>query len=95
MAADLADGQTPEQVRKFRQSILALRADPNLGDKLFDRKDRVLSASLPGYDGAAWKPAADSSYFVIGPDKQLDAYDRYLQTFGGTLVRLYPRDFWM
>jgi len=95
MAADLADGQTPEQVRKFRQSILALRADPKLGDKLFDRKDRVLSASLPGYDGATWKPAADASYFVIGPDKQLDAYDRYLQTFGGTLVRLYPRDFWM
>lgn len=95
MAADLADGQTPDQVRKFRQSILALRADPNLGDKLFDRKDRVLSASLPGYDGAAWKPAADASYFVIGPDKQLDAYDRYLQTFGGTLLRLYPRDFWM
>jgi Zn-dependent M16 (insulinase) family peptidase len=94
MAADLADGQTPEQVRKFRESILALRADPNLGEKLFDRKDRVLSASLPGYDGATWKPAADSSYFVIGPDKQLDA-ERYLQTFGGSLVRLYPRDFWM
>ena len=73
MAADLADGQTPEQVRKFRQSILALRADPNLGEKLFDRKDRVLSASLPGYDGATWKPAADASYFVIGPDKQFDA----------------------
>jgi len=95
MAADLADGQTPEQVRKFRQSILALRADPALGEKLFDRKDRVLSASLPGYDGATWKPAVDASYFVIGPDKQLDAYERYLQTFGGTLVRLYPRDFWM
>jgi hypothetical protein len=95
MAADLADGQTPEQVRKFRQSILALRADPSLGEKLFDRKDRVLSATLPGYDGATWKPAADASYFVIGPDKQLDAYERYLQTFGGSLVRLYPRDFWM
>jgi len=95
MAADLADGQTPDEVRKFRQSILTLRNDPNLGNLLFDRKDRVLSASLPGYDGASWKPVADATYFVIGPDKQLDAYERYLQTFGGSLVRLYPRDFWM
>ena len=95
MAADLADGQTPEEVRKFRQSILTLRKDPNLGNILFDRKDRVYSAVLPGYDGASWKPAPDGVYFVIGPDKQLDAYERYLQTFGGALVRLYPRDFWM
>ncbi len=95
MAADLADGQTPEQVRKFRQSILTLRKDPNLGNALFDRKDRVYSGVLPGYDGASWKPAPDGVYFVIGPDKQLDAYERYLTTFGGALVRLYPRDFWM
>ena len=95
MAADLADGQTPDEVRKFRQSILTLRKDPNLGNILFDRKDRVYSAALPGYDGASWKPAADGIYFVIGPDKQLDAYERYLQTFGGSLVRIYPRDFWM
>jgi hypothetical protein len=95
MAADLADGQTPDLVRKFRQSILTLRKDPKLGDLLFDRKDRVYSASLPGYDGASWKPAADGVYVVIGPDKQLDAWERYLQTFGGSLVRLYPRDFWM
>ncbi len=95
MAADLADGQTPDEVRKFRQSILALRKDHNLGNVLFDRKDRVYSAALPGYDGPSWKPAPDGVYFVIGPDKQLDAYERYLQTFNGSLVRLYPRDFWM
>ena len=73
MAADPADGETPEDVRKFRQSILTLRKDPNLGNILFDRKDRVYSAVLPGYDGASWNPAADGVYFVIGPDKQLDA----------------------
>jgi hypothetical protein len=41
------------------------------------------------------KPAADGVYVVIGPDRQLDAWERYLQTFGASLVRLYPRDFWM
>lgn len=94
MAADLADGQTPDQVRAFRQSILTLRKDPALGDALFDRKDRVLAAELPGWSDG-WKPATGGVYFIIGPDKQLDAWDAYVKTFGGTLVRLYPRDFWM
>jgi Zn-dependent M16 (insulinase) family peptidase len=97
MANDLADGQTPENVRKFRQSILELRKDPNLGNLLFDRKDAVYARIFPGYT-PDWKPVADSVYFVIGPDKQLDAYEKYLQSTSGPeakLVRLYPRDYWM
>jgi hypothetical protein len=91
MAADLVDGQTPDQVRKFRAAILELRKDPELGAKLFDRKDRVYSRILPGYDANAAQPA-DSLYFAIGPDKQLDTWEAYLKT---KLFRLYPRDFWM
>jgi hypothetical protein len=37
-------------------------------------------------------------YFVIGPAKQLDAYQDYLRAAVGktaTLHRLYPRDFWI
>jgi hypothetical protein len=37
-------------------------------------------------------------YFAIGPDRQLDAWERYLaQTEGdeARLWRLYPRDFWI
>jgi Zn-dependent M16 (insulinase) family peptidase len=94
MAADLADGQTPEMVRKFRQSILELRKDPKLGETLFDRKDRVYAEVLPGYD-ANWKPAPGGIYFFIGPDKQLDALDAYMKSFGGSVVRVYPRDYWM
>jgi len=94
MAADLADGQTPDQVKKFRASILELRKDPKLGEMLNDRMGRALAGQLPGWD-ANWKPAADSSYFFIGPDKQLDALDAYLKTFGASLVKIYPRDFWM
>jgi hypothetical protein len=94
MAADLADGQTADQVRAFRQSILALRKDPLLGETLFDRKDRALSKSLPGWS-SEWKPVPGGIYFTIGPDKQLDAWEAYLKTFGYTLVRVYPRDYWM
>ena len=91
MANDLADGQTPDQVRKFRAAILELRKDPELGAKLFARKDAVYSRFLPGYDPNA-QPVPDTISFAIGPDKQLDAWEAYLKT---KLFRLYPRDFWM
>jgi Zn-dependent M16 (insulinase) family peptidase len=94
MAADLADGVTADQVRSFRRSILKLRKDPQLVKELWARKDRVYSQVLPGYE-ANWKPVAGGTYFVIGPDKQLNAWEEYLKSFGGSLVRLYPRDFWM
>jgi len=97
MAADLADHQSPDQVRKFRQSILELRKDPNLGNMLFDRKDRVYGRVLPGYNvKGADVPGA--IYFVIGPDKQLDAWDQYVRGAEGgdtKLYKLYGRDFWM
>ena len=97
IAADLADGQPPAQVRAFRQSLLGLRRDPKLADKLFERKDRVYARMVPGY-GAKSANVADGLFFTIGPDKQLDAWEAYLKATegGGTkLYRLYGRDFWM
>lgn len=97
IAADLADNQPPEQVRAFRESILTLRKDANLGGTLFDRKDRVYAQFFPGYE-AGTPIAPGSTYFAIGPDKQLDAWDAYLkQTVGPDAkpYRLYARDFWM
>jgi len=97
IAHDLADRQTPEQVRKFRTSILELRKDPNLGNTIFDRKDAVYGRMLPGYN-VKGKDVAGAIYFTIGPDKQLDAWEAYLRNAEGAdtkLWRLYPRDFWM
>jgi len=97
IAADLADGQPPEMVRRFRTSILELRRDPRLVDKLYERKDRVHARLLPGYD-AQGLDRSGGSFFVIGPDKQLDAWEQYLQGIEGPgtrLQRLYGRDFWM
>ncbi|HKO56493.1 MAG TPA: hypothetical protein VJ276_11490 [Thermoanaerobaculia bacterium] len=98
MAADLADNQTPDQVRKFRQSILELRKDPNLGAKLFDRKDAVYARFIPGYDPAVKASSIPGGVFmVIGPDRQLDLYAEYLRTSDpeAKLYKLYPRDFWL
>ena len=97
MANDLADQQPPEQVRAFRESILELRKDPQLGEKLFDRKDAVYGRSLPGYN-VKGKDVPGAAYFTIGPDKQQDAWEGYLKNAEGAetkLFRLYPRDFWM
>ena len=97
IAADLADGQPPESVRRFRTAVLALRSDPRLVERLYERKDRVHSRLLPGYD-ANGLDRSDGSFFVIGPDKQLDAWERYLREVegpGARLQRLYGRDFWM
>jgi Zn-dependent M16 (insulinase) family peptidase len=97
IANDLADNQPPDQVKKFRASILTLRADPALGDTLFDRKDAVYGRVLPGYN-VKGADVADAVYFTIGPDKQLDAWESYLKKSDGAatqLVRLWPRDFWM
>jgi Zn-dependent M16 (insulinase) family peptidase len=97
MANDLADGQLPEQVRAFRASILELRKDPKLGEKLFDRKDAVYGRILPGYN-VKGKDVPDAIYFTIGPDKQQNAWEGYLKNAEGAdtkLYRLYPRDFWI
>ncbi|HEX7706122.1 MAG TPA: hypothetical protein VF701_06640 [Thermoanaerobaculia bacterium] len=97
MANDIVDGQTPDQVRRFRQSILELRKTPELGATLFDRKDAVYGRLLPGYNVTA-RDVTDGLFFAIGPDKQLDAWETYLAGVEGEdskFHRLYPRDFWM
>ncbi|HWB86895.1 MAG TPA: hypothetical protein VG675_22310 [Bryobacteraceae bacterium] len=97
MADDLADGLTPDVVRRFHQAILDLRRDPDLTKELFVRMGRVYATVLPGM-GIKANSVLDGVYLVIGPEKQLAAYEQYLKTAEGpdtVLFRLYPRDFWM
>jgi Predicted Zn-dependent peptidases, insulinase-like len=101
MADDLADGVTPAVVRNFRTRLLALRDRPDLVSAVYDRLPPVMRGLLPGYeagDEATTTPPAGAHYVVIGPEKQLDAYEHYLKQHLGpqtTLFRLYPRDFWL
>src|SRR5262249_45512082 len=97
MAADLADGTGPPVVARFRQAILDLRRTPNLAGELYKRMDSVYAKVLPGYEPGQSK-APGVVYMVLGPDKQLDAYEAYLKSAVGPaagLHRLYPRDFWL
>jgi hypothetical protein len=97
MAADLADGLTPAVVTRFHRAILDLRKEPNLGAELFRRKDRVNATVLPGM-GVKADEVSGGVYLVIGPEKQLSAWEEYLKKADrpdDRLWRLYPRDFWL
>ncbi len=93
MAADLVDGIPPDLVRAFRSRVLELAKRPDLADVLFARMPAVYGKVLPGLT----KVDAGATYFVIGPEKQLAAYEDYLHAAVGKtshLFRLYARDFW-
>jgi hypothetical protein len=97
MAANLADGITPEIVRRFHREILNLRNTPDLARALFRRMPDVYAQVLPGLKSGR-TAGADAIYFVIGPEKQFSAWEDYLKSVegaGARLYRLYPRDFWM
>lgn len=96
MASDIADGLTPDVVRRFRRAILALRGRPELARELVERMPAVLGTVLPGY-GPKIAGIDGAVHFVIGPDDQLQKYEEYLKTVEGPdarVHRLYPRDFW-
>jgi Zn-dependent M16 (insulinase) family peptidase len=97
MANDIADGTPPETVRRFREALLALRNSPNLSDELFKRMPEVYGRILPGL-GAKAADVKGGVFYVIGPEKQLTAYEQYLKTAEGAdarLYRIYPRDYWI
>lgn len=97
MAANMADGITPEVVSRFRRAVLDVRKMPDLSAELYKRKDTVYQRVFPGY-GIKGKDVDGANYFVIGPEKQMAAYEAYLKSAEGPetqLYRLYPRDFWM
>ena len=99
IAADLADGVGPEIVTRFRSKIMDLRKDPNLYDKVQARMEAVYGLVLPGYGASAEKSVkkADANYFVIGPETQMQSYEKYLKQAenGAKLYRIYPRDYWI
>jgi Zn-dependent M16 (insulinase) family peptidase len=94
MASNLVDEVTPEVVRAFRTKVLEASKRPELATELFGRMESVYGKVLPGYG----KLDPKGVYFVIGPDKQMAAYQDYLKSAVGkdaVLHRLYPRDFWL
>jgi Zn-dependent M16 (insulinase) family peptidase len=96
MAADLADGVTPEVVSRFRKAILELREEGNFPQELFSRLESANGEILPGY-GPGGRDVPGAIYFIIGPEAQFESFENYLRgvEVDEILYRLYPRDFWL
>jgi hypothetical protein len=96
MAADLADGITPEVVRRYRQAILDVRDMDNLYETIKERMPGVYGEVLIGY-GPSLADSKDATLFMIGPESQFESLQRYIETTEGKedIWRLYPRDFWL
>ena len=97
MASNLADGITPDVVRRFRSALLELRRRPDLGVELHKRMGGVYARVLPGHSTKA-QDVRGGVFYVIGPEQQLTAYEQYLKTVEGPdarLYRIYPRDYWV
>jgi Zn-dependent M16 (insulinase) family peptidase len=96
MSNDIVDGFPADVIKKFRLAILKLRDEPGVIYKIYSYKDAVYEKILPGY-GIPSAEVSGASYFVIGPEKQMVAYEAYLKSAenkDAKLFRLYPRDFW-
>jgi hypothetical protein len=95
IADEIADGVTPDKVKRFREALLALRKDNNLPEEIFQRVDAVYGQILPGY-GPKVKDLPRALYFIIGDQKQFDATDADLFSREDQhVIRLFPRDFWL
>ncbi len=96
MAANLADGITPETVAGFRQRILGLRATENLYEELHNRMNYIYGKVLIGYGGDL-SEHKDGNYFIIGPPAQFESLHDYVKSVEGEQVihKIYPRDFWL
>lgn len=97
IASDLQDNLTAAKIKNFRQAILKLRKQPNVLKDIYGYKNEMYEKILPGYGGRI-KEVKGATYLVIGPEKQMAAYEAYLKSVEGEntkLYRLYGRDFWM
>ncbi len=96
IAADLADGLTPEVVNRFRQGVLDIRKTPGFYDKIQSRMESTYGEILTGY-GPKLSEVPHANHFVIGSSKQFGSYQKYLKATEGEVIlhKLYPRDFWM
>jgi hypothetical protein len=98
MARDLAEGVTRDRVRGFRERLLAIRSSPGLAEAIHARLVPVYATVAPSLatPGAPIPPGA--LWFTIGPEAQLARYEQALRAARGdklSVLRLYPRDFWL
>ncbi|MCK4607494.1 MAG: insulinase family protein [candidate division Zixibacteria bacterium] len=96
MAANLADGVTPDVVRTFRQKVLEVGSRDGLYEELKSRMGAAYGPVLIGY-GPPLSESKEAAFFMIGPEPQFESMEKHIEQTEGkqTIYRLYPRDFWL
>ena len=93
LARDIRDGNEPEKVRRFSQSVLKLRKDPDLLSELTRVGLDSISPLLIKEEFRSQQHKARSLFFFVGPERILSDVEKRLPV--GKLLRLYPSDFWI
>ena len=93
IANDIRDGNDPEQVRRFSEAILKLRAEPNLLSQLTQTAVDAISPILIDKEFTQQQRKARSLFFFVGPERLLADVANRLHL--PRLLRLYPEDFWI
>jgi len=96
MAADLADGYTPERVAAYRKKVLEVSKDENLYDELREKMENIYGRVLIGY-GKSIATTPGAYVFLVGPEPQFKSLETLVANTEGKqpIYRLYPRDFWL
>jgi hypothetical protein len=93
MAIDMREGLTPERMQRFSQSLLRLRQDAHLLERLREALPRVVATVTLGSEHRAIQSAAQAVFFVIAPEWQLAELEGDIP--GKHLPRVWPSDFWL
>ena len=95
LAANLADGVTPETVAALKRLVLEAVNQKQSLDRVRERLPDAVGRVVVGY-GTKVSASPGAVAFVIGPEEMLARYETFLKENGEAdrLVRLYPRDFW-
>jgi Zn-dependent M16 (insulinase) family peptidase len=93
MATDLAERVTPVRIKRFSQALLRLRTDQRLLARIRQALPRVVAKVMPGSEDSMAKAAAQSLFFFIASESQLNAVETEIP--GTPLYRLWPSDFWL
>src|SRR5579872_2191406 len=93
MAQDLRNGNTPEKIRRFSRSVLALKHDPRLLFGLTSAGFDSICGVLLNDRCREQHKSAHSIFFFIGPDGVLSDAEKRLSI--PNLLRIWPADYWM
>ena len=93
IARDIRDGNDPATVRRFYQSILKLRNQPDLLQEITEAVLPSISPVLVDSRFREQQREARSLFFFVGPEKLLA--DTKTRLHLPRLLRVYPSDFWI